>query len=235
MVSAEQPTSASAAALSPANIVAVVDFFSSTVTPKVGANVNSRTARSPVVRTTNFQEYRGIRLRLTDAQPQRSARLSSTYAAVLPCEHHGGDPVRLLALAYPERSDVVLHPSRKPVVLVCLGSSALFLVGSATPTVAAGIASVPGPRAAHVRGDVTSPGRVTLRVSGERLGKSAKIALHGLSGRARGYDRVVSVRKSRVLRHLPTGRYRIKARVIMAPAAAQVPRQLQRQGSLDRA
>lgn len=62
-------------------------------------------------------------------------------------------------------------------------------------------------------------GRLSVRVSGRLLGQAATVVVRGVGGPAQGVRRVVRVTDSRDLRPLPTGRYRVRARVITAPAA----------------
>ena len=62
----------------------------------------------------------------------------------------------------------------------------------------------------------TGNSRIQIKLTGERLDKKAKVAIKGISGSARGYQKTVSVSRLKTVRRLPSGTYKLKAKLIQA-------------------
>jgi hypothetical protein len=66
-------------------------------------------------------------------------------------------------------------------------------------------------------------GQLRVWVTGDRLGQQARIKVRGLTGRAKGLRRKISVDKKAVLRGLAAGKYRITAAPITVNTLTSVP------------
>lgn len=98
--------------------------------------------------------------------------------------------------------------------LAVLTGIALGLSGVETPATAA---PDPFQRGAAIVVAMKVPaGRIKVVLRGNRLGKRARVQVRGLTGPAKGTSRKVKVKKSRTVKRLPVGRYRVSGRRISA-------------------
>lgn len=107
--------------------------------------------------------------------------------------------------------------ARMTVALLLAAFAVILPSGAAAPTQTSQTSrlALADPLATTGRG----AGPLVITVRGHRLGRPATVVVRGVRGRARGMRQVVPVRDSVTLRNLPTGRYRLSAKVIEAPAA----------------
>ncbi len=94
---------------------------------------------------------------------------------------------------------------------VCLTAGLIATPAAAQPTSNA-TESAPGAQAHQVQAAARmKPGRIVIKVKGQRLGVKPRIVVKGAGGKARGVKKSVRVAKSKTLRGLKPGRYRITA------------------------